>query len=64
MLGVWQVIAITLKIAGEVDWSWWIVLVPVWTVAIMFAAAFILGAIAHTIMLRKMKKAMDNLTRE
>lgn len=27
---VWQVIWIVLKVAGMVDWSWWVVFVPLY----------------------------------
>ena len=41
---------IALKIAGEVDWPWWLVLAPFWAGAAfvvgLFAAAFALVALA------------------
>jgi uncharacterized membrane protein YhaH (DUF805 family) len=64
MLGVWQIIAVTLKLAGDVDWSWWIVFVPTLVVLGMLVAAFVAGLIAQTIMLRRMKKSMDKMTRD
>ena len=27
-LGLLQVVFITLKITGQIDWSWWLVLIP------------------------------------
>ena len=30
LLGVLQIIFIVLKCAGLVDWSWWLVLTPLW----------------------------------
>jgi hypothetical protein len=60
---VWQLVSVQLKLGGTVTWSWWVTLLPLLAVLTVFVATFALGAIRTTLMIRKMKKSMDNLTK-
>ena len=31
ILAVLQIVFLVLKLTGLIDWSWWVVLVPLWT---------------------------------
>ena len=54
MMGIFVVLLI-LKLSGTVDWSWWLITLPLWfgiaVVLSMFAAAAIAGSIAFLIAL-------------
>lgn len=41
--GVWQIVAITLKLCGVIAWSWWLVMIPLLALAGLFT---VLGWIA------------------
>ena len=41
---VLQIVFLVLKLTGLIDWSWWLVLVPLWT-DIGFALLFIILAL-------------------
>lgn len=41
--GVWQIVAIVLKLTSTVDWSWWIVLIPLLSLGGIFT---VLGWVA------------------
>ena len=43
-LAVLQVVFLVLKLTGLIDWSWWLVLVPLWT-DIGFGLLFIILAL-------------------
>jgi len=46
LLGVLLVIFIVLKLVGVIDWSWWLVLIPLWISLGLFVLVFvIIGAI-------------------
>ena len=46
LLGVLLVIFIVLKLVGVIDWSWWLVLIPLWISLGFFVLGFvIIGAI-------------------
>lgn len=51
LLGVLQIIFIVLKVCGLIDWSWWVVFIPVWidlsVVAVFLFIYFIVYAIAY-----------------
>ena len=44
ILAVLQVVFLVLKLTGLIDWSWWLVLVPLWT-DIGFGLLFIILAL-------------------
>ena len=44
ILPVLQVVFLVLKLTGLIDWSWWLVLVPLWT-DIGFGLLFIILAL-------------------
>ena len=44
ILAVLQIVFLVLKLTGLIDWSWWLVLVPLWT-DIGFALLFIILAL-------------------
>ena len=44
ILAVLQVVFFVLKLTGLIDWSWWLVLVPLWT-AIGFGLLYIIIAL-------------------
>ena len=41
-VGLLTILFIGLKLTGFIDWSWWLVLMPVWTAPIL-AMVFIIG---------------------
>ena len=41
IIGVLQIIFIVLKLIGAINWSWWLVLIPLW----IDIACFIIGII-------------------
>ena len=41
IIGVLQIIFIVLKLVGVINWSWWLVLIPLW----IDIACFIIGII-------------------
>lgn len=46
ILTVLATIFIVLKLVGVIDWSWWIVLMPVWIIpVIMLAIGLVIGII-------------------
>ena len=51
ILGVLQIIFIVLKVCGLIDWSWWMVFIPVWIdlgiIAVFLLVYFIIIAIAY-----------------
>lgn len=51
LLGVLQIIFIVLKLCGLIDWSWWMVFIPVWIdlgiIAVFLLVYFIIVAIAY-----------------
>ena len=44
ILAVLQIVFLVLKLTGLIDWSWWLVLVPLWT-DIGFSLLFIILAL-------------------
>ena len=42
-LGVVQIVFIILKLVGVIDWSWWLVLIPVWIMIGFGFLALIVG---------------------
>ena len=44
ILAVLQIVFLVLKLTGLIDWSWWLVLVPLW-VDISFGLLFIILAL-------------------
>ena len=44
ILAVLQIVFLILKLTGLIDWSWWLVLVPLWT-DIGFSLLFIILAL-------------------
>lgn len=51
LLGVLQIIFIVLKVCGLIDWSWWMVFIPVWIdlgiIAVFLLIYCIIVAIAY-----------------
>jgi len=51
LLGVLQIIFIVLKVCGLIDWSWWMVFIPVWIdlgiIAVFLLVYCIIVAIAY-----------------
>lgn len=51
LLGVLQIIFIVLKVCGLIDWSWWMVFIPVWIdlgiIAVFLLVYFIIIVIAY-----------------
>lgn len=46
VLGVLLIVFIVLKLVGVIDWSWWLVLIPLWISLGLFVLAFVtIGAI-------------------
>ena len=41
LLHLWTMILVTLKLSGAIDWSWWVVLVPVWIAIGLFLVALL-----------------------
>ncbi len=46
VLGLLGVVFVTLKLCGVIDWSWWLVLAPFWSVP---AILFLVAGVALTI---------------
>ena len=42
-LGVVQIVFIILKLVGVIEWSWWLVLIPLWIMIGFGFLAFIVG---------------------
>ena len=42
LLGVLLVIFIVLKLVGVIDWSWWLVLIPLWISLGLFVLGFVI----------------------
>jgi hypothetical protein len=34
---------LVLKLSGSIDWSWWLVLAPIWIGALVFIGAIVIG---------------------
>ena len=41
-MGLLQIVFIVLKILGVVNWSWWLVFIPVWISVLSFLIIFII----------------------
>lgn len=54
--GLLQIVFIVLKILGIVNWSWWLVLIPVWISVLSFLIVFIIMFIASGLLERKYTK--------
>jgi phosphoglycerol transferase MdoB-like AlkP superfamily enzyme len=60
-MGVLAIMLIILKLAGVIDWSWWIVLIPIWLPLALFAVVIsIVGSVALAILLITMFAARGN----
>lgn len=54
-----QIVFITLKLLGKIDWSWWWVLAPTW-ISIAIAIVYLLGALIYcAIDFAKFKKRIN-----
>ena len=42
LLGVLLIIFIVLKLVGVIDWSWWLVLIPLWISLGLFVLVFVI----------------------
>lgn len=47
--GLLAIVFITLKLLGKIDWSWWWVLAPIWIVAVISLAIFLLVVVVAII---------------
>ena len=54
--GLLQIVFIVLKILGIINWSWWLVLIPVWISVLLFLIVFIIMFIASGLLERKYTK--------
>lgn len=54
--GLLQIVFIVLKILGIINWSWWLVLIPVWISVLSFLIVFIIMFIASGLLERKYTK--------
>ena len=49
VVGVLEIIFIVLKLVGVIDWSWWIVLIPLWIdLGMSFILVFIVFIISKS----------------
>lgn len=46
--GILALIFITLKLTNFIDWSWWLVLLPIWGSVILTLALLLVSAVAAT----------------
>ena len=51
VVSIVQIIFIVLKLTGNISWSWWWVLSPIWIPAALFFAVFLLVFIVITFLL-------------
>jgi len=49
ILGLISIVLITLKLTGVVDWSWWLVTIPLWIGVAIFVAIFLFYWVAYTL---------------
>lgn len=49
MVGVFLVF-LTLKLTGQIDWSWWCVTLPLWGVLALIAVAALVAGVAAGVM--------------
>lgn len=42
-----QIVFIVLKLTHVIDWSWWLVLIPLWIGATMLVCLLVYAAIVH-----------------
>jgi len=54
--GLLQIVFIVLKILGVVNWSWWLVFIPVWISVLSFLIIFIIMLIVSGHLERKYTK--------
>lgn len=47
--GLLTIVFITLKLLGEIDWSWWWVLSPIWISALVPVSVFVLAFVLFLI---------------
>jgi len=47
--GLLGILFIALKLTGVIDWSWWMVTIPLWFGAVVFVAVFIFYWIIYSI---------------
>ncbi|OIO69027.1 MAG: hypothetical protein AUJ56_08000 [Zetaproteobacteria bacterium CG1_02_49_23] len=47
--GLLGILFIALKLTGVIDWSWWMVTMPLWFGAVVFVAVFIFYWIIYSI---------------
>lgn len=43
--GLLSIVFITLKLTGYIDWSWWLVLSPIWVVIAILILIIVLAAV-------------------
>lgn len=46
--GALQIVLIVLKLVGVINWSWWIVLIPVWITVLLVVGLIVLAIIASS----------------
>ena len=53
------IIFVVLKLTGNIDWSWWWVLAPLWIPVGLFVVILLIGFIVVSIKYREQKKEYD-----
>lgn len=46
-IGLLTIVFITLKLTNYIDWSWWLVLAPIWFVVVVWFAVLIAVLVVH-----------------
>lgn len=54
-VGLLTIAFITLKLIGKIDWSWWLVLAPIWISAIVLVLVLLVALVLYFISERNAK---------
>lgn len=49
-LGVVQIVFIILKLVGVIEWSWWLVFMPLWISIVLVVLSLIIGLLIINLM--------------
>ena len=63
LLFVLQIIFVILKLTETIDWSWWVVLIPLLTFAGFMGVLVVAGVVVGYRVVRSTRQKMDKMTK-